>query len=562
MLAVAIDENNIQKKILIETLAINDIVLARKHFEDYKSKGMVEGDFDADSWFIDNEVARRRISFDINANRYKKTVEPITGIGCHEYILYSKAFLVFMIGKFNPEYIRNISAFIIAVADIVEKAAVKDYGFIKDTNGLVIEKVIEFLEVLPGNREKIEKTTKPILEYIDISISKTSERRVLREFITYYRFDTVFSEFWKEASVEEKLKYFPIYFWWKVTTIVPTRVTEFAVTPRDCLKIKAGVPYVVLRKTRGKKKNGEYAYNLEGDYDKCEFPIPQEIADEITWYISSSQSLIKPDNGTLFYRFETKGKEIWKHFSSRGLFVLLKDFYEDVLQDRFNMIIVDDDDIDSRIDNAKKHGGFTEHIIADNEIGVVRGGDTRHIAMINAVFATHSLYICKTLAGHESAYTAAWYAGNIEMLVESAVFEELHKAKQEGLSEQDMVMNLYKAAGFGEKVVPVSKTIGCASQKFAAGDYDDCSEVAGDCIKCAYKRSLRASGTDNYNSTFNAKAKFQADLDHLKYELEQYRRGCGCDETIDEALSRIQHSAAKYRETFINKLLDDKKELI
>ena len=129
--------------------------------------------------------------------------------------------------------------------------------------------------------------------------------------------------------------------------MIPLRVTEFCLIPRQCLREENGVYYLSLRRTRLKRENGSARHTIRDDYEVCEYRVPLCLAHEIAWYISqtnetySSEIDILLDKGT---QFELAGitKPNDRHYSAFNLKQLLRRFYKKELCEGFGLRLVDD----------------------------------------------------------------------------------------------------------------------------------------------------------------------------------------------------------------------------
>ena len=71
-----------------------------------------------------------------------------------------------------------------------------------------------------------------VTEELEEKISQRSwkikwETTLPADFNTYLKFNEILNAFWAVATESQKLFYFPLYFWWNLTAILPLRVTEF-----------------------------------------------------------------------------------------------------------------------------------------------------------------------------------------------------------------------------------------------------------------------------------------------------------------------------------------------
>lgn len=540
MIAVETSEKNFKVKMELNTFGPTDIIKARTIFSQLQRDGILIGDYEDSKWVINDELHTRRLIFDVNTEKYQQTLYKQTHMPIKEYVLYSKTYTLYLCGSMALRSIGNVARVLAKIPDIMLEVSSNDYSTVDRYRNGIIERCLDFLETLFVSNNWIHDNCKMIRNHLEIGLLESAQRRALKEFINYYRFDKWLNQFWEEASYQEKLHFFPIYFWWKVTTIIPTRVEEMIVTPRKCISENNGRTFLTLRKTKAKKGRGDYAYKISKDYEEYFFPIPHDIASQIVWYIDKSNNLKRPDNGTLFHGDSNVSS--WKHLNAQAFGQLLKRFYI-VLEKRYDVRIIDKSDVDTEYMQGNLED-CEERLSEKQDIEMILPGDTRHIAMINAALSTNSLYICKVLAGHEDIGMASWYAGNIEQFVESYVFKEMNKHTVASNEQISGKVNLFNAVGLSEQAVHLGNNKYCVSGKFAANDYDDCLATSGDCGRCRYQRIKGA--TTNEETKRQIQRKLEADVEYLKWAMEQYRKNMGCDEELASALNRIKHCTHEY----------------
>lgn len=58
-----------------------------------------------------------------------------------------------------------------------------------------------------------------------------NSRRNLADFMCYLKFDEILNNCWNmELKESERMFFYPLYLWWKVTGVIPTRPREFILT--------------------------------------------------------------------------------------------------------------------------------------------------------------------------------------------------------------------------------------------------------------------------------------------------------------------------------------------
>lgn len=373
----------------IVVLSEQDAIDARDLFESYKEKKVILNDsFDDDIWRLTNEV--NSLSFDFRLSEDLYSAKAAKKIGC-SYRNFRTAVRVYAVNNLNYS-LGTVQSHISAIMHFARSPMVPDSDF--DARA-----VSDFLDLLPGDtdlRKQVSSRSRFQTEH------KTKSSRTLADYISYFRFSHCLSQFWSQATPDEKLLYFPIFLWWCLTSILPLRVTEFLLTPRDCLVRKDNAWMVRVRRTKLKTKNGQAKHSIASDYEVLEYPIQDDLAKEIQAYIDATEADYNSDIDTVFskqtqWRLINPSQSVNTHYTTSNLGHLLDRFYSEILQKKYNIAVVDQD----------SHPGA-------NEINRIRLGDTRHVAIINLMVSGSSLVACKELARHFDVYSAQSYYSNIK----------------------------------------------------------------------------------------------------------------------------------------------------
>lgn len=123
-----------------------------------------------------------------------------------------------------------------------------------------------------------EKVIQDSLRRIYFQQERKSGPRELAHLINYLAIANEINELYRgELSDEEFKKWFPVFFWTKVTFVVPLRATEMLVTPFACIKRDAqGRVTLTLRRTTLKGKGSIVRYDVKKDYKDFQYEIPDD----------------------------------------------------------------------------------------------------------------------------------------------------------------------------------------------------------------------------------------------------------------------------------------------
>jgi len=509
---------NYTRSVIVRSLNEDAVRHARRIFAEYKLRGVMVNDcFDDDVWRISDEKSTAKLmNFSLRGNAMAPWLES----GEEEYRLCVKAYIAFSLGEFAPFTLQDVSRHLFRLPSMDAgdaAAAVKYYG-----------QIAAFLRLLPGG--SIER---------DWVIEQLSERepkawqsgnkvaqRVLADFKSYLRFDDAIADFWLYADAEEKLFYFPLYFWWNLTAILPLRVTEFLLTPRDCLSAYGGTWSLTVRRSKMKGGGKRIAYRVGEDYAEHKYEITGGMAHELREYIDATANMGATSLNTLFltephcrYLDGKRRSRNHGYYTYQDLCACMQTFYDRVI------------------------------VPSGAEISSIKLGDTRHLAMVNLIISGGSPAICQELADHADIGISSHYYTNIENLVACVTVERLRK--QRGGGEANIV---------GERRYALSRPVGlprvsngfCGSEAYEARGISDCLKAVGtggqigECTACPYFHPDEQGMHFSASGGVSAKSAVEKDSRFLMQMVEIVRKGLGYPEDIGAALLRLQHSSYRY----------------
>jgi hypothetical protein len=516
MLTAALENdksNNYQRYYLLTDLNEEMLRQANETFDEYRARGVVlnEG-FLSDEWVITNQVNRTTLKFLPNELFFKQHAENWLGCSYRHFVDGLKTYTVFNFGELSIRGIKEIvSTLVRSVEEPCERISADKH-------------LIEFLKLLPGGETKdrvIENLEEQL--YFQRQQQTLKRQRVLADFTSYFDFNNALEGFWSNANENDKLFFFPLYFWWNLTAILPLRPTEFLLTPRQCLEVKNGENILTIRRTALKGRHGKVHYNIEGDYKLMKYPIPEEMASAIAGYIKATAKLPLSSLNTLFApqaHYSYLGRSIPPssvYYSYQNLSYCLRKFQSDIMK-----IAPDRDSVNL--------------------------GDTRHLAMISLIVSGGSPTICKELADHEDIAISSNYYSNISEFIKCATYEMSKKS----VRNNSVDLHSHRAFRISETVAVIGGR--CDSSAYISGSINDCIRSIGldgelgHCVSCPHFIDGK-TGKHLLFSDANIdalKSKVDADSKYLIRLLEVVRKGRGCSEDIQAALLRLQHSSANY----------------
>jgi len=395
--------------------------------------------------------------------------------------------------------------------------------------------ILALLEVIPGYSEERDFVISELEEKLERKKHAKHETnaRQLADFISYLRFHEVMDVFWRKANSMEKLFYFPLYFWWNLTAILPLRPMEFLLTPRECLRTQGGEHILKIRRTKLKGGHEKIGYRIAKDYILKEYAINEHLAYELQKYLDATADMKLTELDTLFlqephWAYIGRAPLASRYYTYSYLSTCMRFFYKEVVD------------------------------VGENEISRIRLGDTRHLAMVNLIISGGSPVICRELAGHSDIEISSHYYSNISNLVECATREKLRRSKGHYDIEGTTQYPLKKP----DNARRVSEGF-CTSTVMANGGIEDCLAVfgdnghAGECSRCRYYRPDNPGMLLSFYDERNGKEQVDADSRFLIHLIELVRKGIGHQEDIVSALLRLQHSADHYSKCLWEKFLKE-----
>ena len=489
---------------------INDETLdhAKNIFEEYRGV-IINGNFSDDEWLLTNQVSKMTLRFYPNELDFKRYAEKWLGCSYRCFIDAIKAYAVFHMGIINLHGIKEIVRKLTWLAE-------------KPCEDLPVDAhLIEFLKLLPANATK-DRVIEDMEEHAMFGHQQQDggRQRVLAEFNAYFRFNDALEDFWSEANAGDKLFYFPLYFWWNLTAILPLRPTEFLLTPRQCVERRKGENVLTVRRTILKGGQRKVYYNINGDYRLVKYSITDKMAAAVDEYMRATAGLPVSELDTLFVQMPhylylgRTAPSSSVYYSYQNLSYCLKRFQDDIMK-------------------------------SESDKNRIRLGDTRHLAMISLIASGGSPVVCRELAGHEDINISSHYYSNISRFVECATYEMYRK--QKGYSV-DMLNHEAICTGTTVEVNGGR----CDSSAYAAGDIGDCIRnigtggELGHCASCPHFVDGKSGRYLLFSNADERKNQVDIDSKYLMRVLETVRKGKGCNEDIQSALLKLQHSSSRY----------------
>lgn len=525
---------------------------AKKRFNEYQKQKVIKDNclFSDNIWKATDEYESTGIYFDINTFNYSRW-EKVFCMNKLDFILKAKTFVMSIFGK---NVLRTIHCLLTDIHKIFECSPEEffDTDFEVSLNSPPI--CTDFFILIFNSYEDTNNYVSAFLEKLDylteLNIRKnSSNQRLLSTFDSYLVFNDIMEDYWKsDISQEERLFYYPLFLWWKLTGVVPLRPREFLLTQRDCLtKDNQNNFYLRLQRNKLKgSKNRLVKYKISEDYSSEQYRIPQWLGSEIEKYLSLTEKFEKTSINTLFllapydnYRSRKRNiKATGRYLNYVSMNQILRYFYEEIIVGKYFYTVT--------------YASLYSHL-DENEIGFIHLGDTRHISLINLMMEGGTPVTAMFLAGHTNELTAGHYYSNIKNLIECKTYRMYRKQLTGNeIFKITKLQNIpsnsnFKIMGNGGK---------CFSQAYLSGDISDCINSIGPngeigyCLNCInYRFALDSdSGTEYY-----LKQQLESDCNSLTHAINLVRKGKGCVEDIGQELLKLQSSSVSYERYLLEK---------
>lgn len=506
---------------VVDVLNSDTIRKSQNLFERYKQQGIIStGAYGDRHWTMTDGVTKGTlINFQLDEVHFARETAPKLGCTLKEY---DQAMRVMITSSFGYS-LRTIQSYVTVFRKFADEMAVpQDY-----TQAQLLE---DLLTLLPGQTQYRDELLYRIADISPI-FSESGQQRQLSHYQSYLRFSQILTDHWEKAEASEKVLYFPVWFWFCITGVLPLRATECVLTPRRCITHKEDRYYLEVRRSQKKGTQQQLRYCVEEDYRRCKYPIPEHLAIEILTYISLTEESYRSGIDVLFCKqtqFEKAGVRIENnlYYTYANLKQCLSRFYREVIQMKYGYTIVSNS---SRLD--------------DGEIGMIRLGDMRHIAMVALAVSGGSPSICKELAGHDSIEISAHYYSNLTTFLDLLGWERY----------RDMQDNSKQAFGLAvSRQHPICNGY-CQCDQVWKGDFHACESavnsdgIPGSCEVCKWYFPAKPLARQQKKTPKEIAAEelYQTCI-LLRHAIEQIRQGIGHDDTISSILDRLAAQSRHY----------------
>lgn len=538
--------------------AIDIVILeeCRKKFRGLVSCGTVKGAYEDMTWVATNQKKNYHFRF---AERQDELSEVCREAGADygHVIRTIKAVIIMLFGMYNLEILRSIVSY--TINELCSSRFGKEVSPLGDSrHGACLAYYIDIISLFPEvSPEYIKECEKKLNAFRAGQRERRKESRhpcSLNEFSSSFKLDYIMEDFPKHCTREEADYFAPLLLYWKITCVLPLRVTDFCVTPYECLRKDGGRFYLTVRRTRLKGKAFSFrkihTYMISGDYDSDEYEIPQWLYEMIDDYRKKTQGYEHPyellfsvDYMLSFSRAHHTGNRE-KVFSDRELNEMLQAFYLEVVTGQYGYTIVDEDVLLSRCLDEETQS----YEMYDKEIMYLKLKHTRHLAMINLVYRGCNPMMVWEFAGHVPDSVSSNYYGNVSKMARCAVKQLYDRHKYaaagntagivDGLDFHPLSILKDEDAAFEE--VDGGR---CYSKAFLSNSIRDCAKCGGTCSRCRHFLPEGMPQTDQLEQ------KVDEEMEYIRKMFRNQKLEAALDEyaaALHELETDIRNLAGKY----------------
>ena len=521
---------------------------AKEIFEKYAEQGVfIDCSFEDEVWKTTDEYSNVGLHFNFNMVAYKKYYEKVFCLSYEEFVTYSKVFIAITMGK---NVLKTLQMALNDIKRIIRTDVDEIYGSNTDLAICAPKLCIDFISLLPegDNADAVDRLVDALDSYCyaDIGHNKHKQRS-LAQFDSYFMFNDIMNDYWSgDIPEDERLFFYPLYLWWKITGVIPLRPREFILTERNCLSKQDDGYYLTLRRDNLKGSGKSVTYKLSDDYYRVTYKIPDKLAYEINQYLEFTKEYESTDIDTLFVsdtHYRKWGQK--KHSNSRYLTyininTIMRYFFSEVIEQKYDMKVA-----------YERDAGH----LREREINYLHLGDTRHIALINIMAEGGTPLTAMLLAGHSDINMSAHYYSNLTNLIECRTYRQYRLITKGNVSYQVSVAHKFPVRL--DNYAELSNGGRCYSVKYINGEIEDCLCAVGSkgeigyCLNCCYYRNKSKSyfSTDSFY-----KQQIKQDVEHLSDSIKLVRQGKGSNEDIGEALIRLKSSSNTYQDYYNEKI--------
>ncbi|PDY61939.1 hypothetical protein COM87_02620 [Bacillus thuringiensis] len=389
------------------------------------NKVFLDGKFDDDSWVLINNK-------EINIHKYfnfEDILDTEIKIKVKCWILN---YLLTIAPSSATAYLNHLKKFLLltnylSCLDIDEiEASLNEFKL--SIRYPILISGINFLDYIYGSqvtKSKMELFSNQLRSII--SKFYFSNTRDLPPYKDVIRFSFILTSFSKSWDKKLELKFFPVLLWWKLTSVIPMRPSEFCSIRRNCLSFQGNNFFITL--PRQKQKATSKTFEVPNTLS-----ISKEVYNLIERYIHISDPYGKTNTlisaaayrSTLNYPTQSKRKKLNQNFFVLYMFnKLLHAFYSEVVKDIYDLAPIEKLKWLKEKNNVIKleADDNLSAFITEKQIIKIQPNDTRHFAICSMMIQGFNPLAIARMAGHQYIESQYHYQKHIEFFIDSKAYE-------------------------------------------------------------------------------------------------------------------------------------------
>lgn len=327
--------------------------------------------------------------------------------------------MIKMTSAYDKSFLKEFSEFV-ELKDLETTKALRNY---KIPN-------LSFIYFNPINNSK---------DYVEILLKIKETPGIgwnVREIPTYSNFilfDSIIHYFMSNTTQYLRQKYFPVFIWWRLTSVIPIRPIEFIEILNEGIwhESKEDAYYILIPRRKqqpdpiNKRKHVSFQhqlkisnemYNIICDYRKiCNIENEKYLFPKLIY----TKFLPRPDLSAKYSHYK-------EHISWGQMTALLDSFFDEVLDNQFGVKVVE-----SR-----------ENLDGENQLITIKRfnlGDTRHMSICMMMMQGFSELTIAQMSGHSNIKTQSHYSSHIDDfqrsysgLLEKSILQKMNLGDQSG----------------------------------------------------------------------------------------------------------------------------------
>ena len=424
-------------------------------FEECKEKNILQNEsYEDNKWYGINPIDDGRITFDFNVEFSDEIIAVMK-----KYIIVKLGLCNFAISTVYENY-RAVNR-MLCNTQLLKDGYENEFADYVNRNKSILPSCRDFLSFITL------KNAASYFKAINGIEPKVSKPRKILGYESVILLDVIIRDYIDNCDIEKRIKFYPIFIWWLISTIIPLRPTEVLMIKRNCVYKRKDRYYMHIDRIKNKAKRSKYKTPI-----MKEFEIPEEIYSFLSDYLDFINEV---DEGTYLIPYkqyvknvkeENKEKINEDHFRT-----LLNKFIKEVVEEQYHYEIVE-------------IGCRTK----DNQIERIKMGDTRHLAFINMMMQGFNPLYIQRIGGHYKLEEQLHYCSHLDTFATAKVYV-LSKMLNDRISKNSIDMKDWgmidsQKESLGLKFYSLPKVQDGAGRCVSQNVPDDC--VCDECLFCQY----------------------------------------------------------------------------